>query len=618
VREDSASSSLEHDALDLEILRRELPKLGRAFDGYLEGGKAKYLDLSTPGFCYRNVVVHDLLFKYNKETLRPNAMRVMAYVTWNVPIEVHSLVQAGVNLHRQMMEQEFQHVYDYDEEEPRRVVSRADAGEAIRLIRTVLYFFYKLEKNPTVEQVSAAMASFKANEDRVQSQWYGSPSYQRRIEVAQQLADRLFKDFPRSSLNHKHGPGSVATGERNDEKWHMMRYSKSLHRILPWYESIGGLRSSDIEHNINYLRRYWEIDWVETWTSKVVFVPKDSRGPRTICAEPLELQYLQQGVARKVVETIERHPLTRGKINFDDQDINGNLALGSSDPLGSNMATIDMKDASDLVSWRLVKMLFPRGIAEILAVTRSTAVLFPNGERMDIEKYAPMGSALCFPVESFVFWSLAVAALVHEGLSVQVAAASVYVFGDDIIVPTQYVSVVVGNLEAFGLLVNQDKSCYRGFFRESCGVDGYLGEVVTPQRIKKNLPVKHTDGGSIVAWAAYSDQLHWLGCHHTRDFIDDWLQSILGEIPVTAVQQSFVSFVRGYNDLRGLKTRWSESRCAVEVFSWAVRPKSRVTPLDGAERLLRSLTSDLRDSDPSRYVARDATLMTKRWNPVHH
>jgi hypothetical protein len=56
----------------------------------------------------------------------------------------------------------------------------------------------------------------------------------------------------------------------------------------------------------------------------------------------------------------------------------------------------------------------------------------------------------------------------------------VAVYGDDIIVPVDSRELLVEALEVLDFKVNAQKSYWTGKFRESCGVDAYCGENITP------------------------------------------------------------------------------------------------------------------------------------------
>lgn len=102
-----------------------------------------------------------------------------------------------------------------------------------------------------------------------------------------------------------------------------------------------------------------------------------------------------------------------------------------------------------------------------------------------------MGNATTFPVQSLVFWAICVASMQRLGFHQPGAA---FVFGDDIIIPAECVENVINDLESFGLLVNKEKSFWRGGFRESCGVDAFNGVNVTPVRWKTTIDAEHLTG----------------------------------------------------------------------------------------------------------------------------
>jgi hypothetical protein len=102
-----------------------------------------------------------------------------------------------------------------------------------------------------------------------------------------------------------------------------------------------------------------------------------------------------------------------------------------------------------------------------------------------LKKFAAMGSALTFPVQSLFFLSCALAACgasnKKEALELR---GKVRVFGDDIIVPERAYATLVSLLSHLGLKVNEKKSFSTGLFRESCGGDYWFGHDVTPVKPK--------------------------------------------------------------------------------------------------------------------------------------
>jgi hypothetical protein len=114
-------------------------------------------------------------------------------------------------------------------------------------------------------------------------------------------------------------------------------------------------------------------------------------------------------------------------------------------------------------------------------------------------------------MEAIVFWSICKAALELSG-----CLSPVYVYGDDLILPSRHAKRVIAALHGLGLRVNVKKSFIHGHFRESCGVDAYHGvDATAPCRLKKRFPFRKeqaragfsdTEAAPLVeAWIAYSN-----------------------------------------------------------------------------------------------------------------
>jgi hypothetical protein len=237
---------------------------------------------------------------------------------------------------------------------------------------------------------------------------------------------------------------------------------------------------------------WWVIDSVRTEldrTSQTIFVPKSYKTFRTISMEPPTLQYFQQGIWNLIDNLVASNGYLRNRIGFHDQTRNQRLAKQGS--IDRNYATIDLSAASDLVSYELVKQLFKgTWLPRYFLATRSTHTKLPDGQLIELKKFAPMGSALCFPVETLVFAS------VCEFVTRECRMSGDYsVFGDDIIVPTQCVEKVMQILETLGFHVNRDKSFYRDtcWFRESCGHEYCDGYDVSPMRVSRKYASKDED-----------------------------------------------------------------------------------------------------------------------------
>jgi hypothetical protein len=143
-----------------------------------------------------------------------------------------------------------------------------------------------------------------------------------------------------------------------------------------------------------------------------------------------------------------------------------------------------------------------------------------------------MGSALCFPIEAMVFTTIVFAAIAYECRTpvnrrlIMSMRGKVRVYGDDIVVPVEYVSRVIQFLELFGLKVNKGKSFWNGKFRESCGGDYYDGEWVTPVRLRNELPRSLADVDEVVGLVAFRNLLYWNGYWKTVRTLDDHLSTL--------------------------------------------------------------------------------------------
>jgi hypothetical protein len=197
--------------------------------------------------------------------------------------------------------------------------------------------------------------------------------------------------------------------------------------------------------------------------------------------EPATLMYLQQGVWGEIKRLVSNSRYLKTHIGFDDQERNQKLALLGS--LNRNYATLDLSSASDSVSYGLVKKLFKdTAIYKYLIATRSKKTLLPSGITLQLKKFAPMGSALCFPIETLIF-----AAVCEHVTRSHNVSGDYSVYGDDIIVPTHCVGDVVNVLFQLGFTINMEKSFSRTdcWFRESCGTEYCSGYDVTPMRVSR-------------------------------------------------------------------------------------------------------------------------------------
>jgi hypothetical protein len=491
---------------------------------------------------------------------------------------------------------------------------------AVKHLRQVLFSMYKLEVPYTPLQEAALLSSFKVTDSELPAPCDELESDL--IDRASDIIGNIFSGFDPKDIIPRHGPGAVATGEKLDEKWDFSRLYSSIHQFFPYYEFfiVGG----SIEL-IDRLAWYKSLQRCESGTAKVIFVPKDSRGPRLISAEPLEYQWIQQGLGREIVSHLESHIWTKGKVNFTSQDINRQLALRSSSDC--QFATLDLKDASDRVSLALVRRLFKHNstLLRALEAARTTSTRLPSGEIVPLSKFAPMGSALCFPVEAVCFWAICVAAISMANSDARPPSVGkhVYVYGDDIIVPRGWAHVCIQALESCSLRVNTAKSCIEGQFKESCGMDAFRGVPVTPTRFKKLFTGIATDGSAYASYVALANAMSLKGYKNTSALIWKNVEAVYGVVPHGLATTSFPCRVVSTwqvavsENLRlGFKSRYDRNLQHLEFRVQRLKGRKIRTSLDGWQRLLRNLVLPPIADDPSAVVVPRSTRIKRGWARV--
>lgn len=211
-------------------------------------------------------------------------------------------------------------------------------------------------------------------------------------------------------------------------------------------------------------------------------VDKNAKTGRVILIEPTLNTFLQGGVGMKF-----RQCLRLVGINLEDQTANQRLAAeGARNGL---LATVDVKGASDHISYELVYSLFPFEWASLLDDLRSRCYMVAKGtagEKVDsdfrkLSKFSSMGNGFTFEMETLIFWALS------QSCEDQYTRKPVKVYGDDIIVSVETVPLLTEVLTACGFAVNAKKTHWDSQFRESCGKHYYGNEDVSPIYQKEEL-----------------------------------------------------------------------------------------------------------------------------------
>ena len=272
------------------------------------------------------------------------------------------------------------------------------------------------------------------------------------------------------------GPGAVA------EK---LTHPKRFEQLARWC----GLDRR--HHDFDPSAMHWpdvplDADEAQHSVARLHAVPKDFSKDRLITIEPSYSSFGQAYVREAMQCSIHCGPLRGTCMDLhytDGQAIQRRLALKASRT--GKLATLDLSDASDGITWAQVQQVFPNWVLSLLDVTRSTRFRldqaipgYPAGYEEDLSIFAGMGNGTTFTVETLFFAAFVVAyAHLHS------LPGYVSVFGDDIICSSLTArSLQFENFSFFKL--NQAKSFIGAdALRESCGIFAYNGVDITAPKV---------------------------------------------------------------------------------------------------------------------------------------
>lgn len=386
----------------------------------------------------------------------------------------------------------------------------------------------------------------------------------------------------------RHGPGVTREGLRGNTKYTFTRW----HNRLETYFPSTNFRLCSLSEWMDV--GFSAIDFIEPGAEepvKVTPVPKTLKSPRIIAIEPACMQYAQQSILAPLVQELERHWITGGQINFSDQSINQRLALASS--IDGYYATMDLSEASDRVPLDVVCDMLS-SVPDLLGAMldcRSTTAQLPSGAICSLGKFASMGSALCFPVEAMLFFTVIVTARLRE-LSLPITSRNifamsrdVYVYGDDILFPADQVLLVGSFLESIGLKVNGRKTFSHGSFRESCGCDAFNGVDVTPVYLRRKLPTNKHCHPELISLISFANQLYHKGWWMTAKSVRELVESFLGPLP--HVRETAPCLGWTSVDDRSSVERWNTDLQGFEIRAPVIRVSQDRSPLEGYGALMK-------------------------------
>lgn len=339
------------------------------------------------------------------------------------------------------------------------------------------------------------------------------------------------KGFTWWSLHPKHGPGAVADLKRGKDKYAFPVWPDKLAHVFPrhYFCSVyGDLRYDPVDSDSSNGTGCHSILSGMYGVARLHDVPKTYKGPRLISVEPTAQQFIQGGLLSWLRANMPKS--ASRSICFNDQTPSREGALRAS--IRGDFATVDLSAASDRLScWTVERAIRDK---DLLAALISCRTPFISLERykdqanvIELMKFAGMGSAVTFPVQSIIYWMCCIAALSYQldgrkpltARRVAGLSKKVRVFGDDLILPSPAVPYLALLLDCLQLKINGAKTHHQGHFRESCGMDAYKGVDVTPLYMSRLEP--GDTPSSLASWVDIRNNAYTKGLWTLARWMED-------------------------------------------------------------------------------------------------
>jgi hypothetical protein len=357
-----------------------------------------------------------------------------------------------------------------------------DDIQTYRHLRQVLAFFTKREDlDIGVDTKAVAFETFiqtelKCSETNeifrkyARGGFYFLPRVESVLFLAQRKIATILGDLPSlEKLKLRFGPGATTSVKKKNASARrklsqMYTCSENAQRFLPeLLAEMPGWSGFDTPNSVS------ETPY-RLAPGRVSFVPKNAKTDRTIGTEPDLNQMVQLGIGAYIAERLR----PRG-VDIRDQTRNQRMAREGS--ITGALATLDLRSASGTIATLFVESLLPFEWFDFLRAIRTNETESPNGV-LQLQQFSSMGNGFTFPLQTLIFYALAASCVDPSDLS------QVSVYGDDIIVPTYAVELVIEVLTSCGFLINKEKSYWSGPFRESCGKDYVSGIDVRPSYVR--------------------------------------------------------------------------------------------------------------------------------------
>jgi hypothetical protein len=194
----------------------------------------------------------------------------------------------------------------------------------LRAMIQILVFCYKIEQIPTNEQIEVARKSYRQNEVELATWREGfKPSAGHLFRLARNTISSIIYRANWQEIVPSHGPGAVYPPAKPKDRTFFTTDYDAITSVYP-IDKYFALLPDYWDETIVRQSKYMDIK-SDRILSNLVLVPKDTRGPRTICVHPAEAIWIQQGLRKELERCVKRSKFSK-YINFEDQTVNQRLA----------------------------------------------------------------------------------------------------------------------------------------------------------------------------------------------------------------------------------------------------------------------------------------------------
>lgn len=356
--------------------------------------------------------------------------------------------------------------FDYND-----LVNARDSLQATELLR-------KHEDLPTnIDKSSVAFESFRKGElacGESNERIYGSNSHATKRFVSSRKISTCLGPFHASDMFEfaGWGPGVTLT-LRGSDATSLNKFSSNQEATVPLWNLVKPYMSSQYPN--------WPVCVRNYEGNRVITVPKNAKTDRIIAVEPSLNLFFQKGIG-----TMIRRRLALQGIDLNDQVKNKLWAQYASKT--GLLATVDFTAASDTISYACVHDLFQSSDwFRVMDKLRSPRGLNTKSDSLiEYEKFSSMGNGFTFELESLIFWALAKACVPENHPLYDMVS----VYGDDVIIPVEFLPNYIELCSFYGFTINTSKSFSDSYYRESCGGHYWNGIDITPVYLRRSLSVK--------------------------------------------------------------------------------------------------------------------------------